>query len=390
MPSIELAVPVPRRWQDELIRQLNWVDAGIDSLRFDPADERLLSFELRPGPDGGDGALARLRAAADELARSLQRVPDKVLFELPGAGRGGRPDPYPGLSEAGWVRPAADGAHSYHGLMSGLFHALDAEFRRQALALGAAECRFPTLIPLSTLARAGYLDGFPHNANFVGHLPEQAGAVDAFKAGLKAGAPPSAAGDHALAPTVCYHYYASQAGRALAAGETACVTAAAPCYRYEGKAAGGLRRLREFNMREVVCLGAPAEVLARREAMLGLLRRMLELCGLRSAVRTASDPFFVDSYAKMRVFQLSFDLKFEAQAELPYDGSWLAVGSANYHQDHFGRAFGIRLASGEPAHSACLGFGLDRWCLAVFAQHGLDPALWPAPLRALVEAFAAP
>jgi seryl-tRNA synthetase len=63
----------------------------------------------------------------------------------------------------------------------------------------------------------------------------------------------------------------------------------------------------------------------------------------------------------------------------------VALGSFNYHQDFFGRSFGIADGGGEPVHTACIGFGLERLVLAFLAQYGLDRAAWPPAVRAGVE-----
>jgi hypothetical protein len=39
------------------------------------------------------------------------------------------------------------------------------------------------------------------------------------------------------------------------------------------------------------------------------------------------------------------------------------------------------MADGSDAHTACLGFGLERITLALLKTHGLDPAAWPADTR---------
>ena len=49
-----------------------------------------------------------------------------------------------------------------------------------------------------------------------------------------------------------------------------------------------------------------------------------------------------------------------------------AVASFNYHQDHFAATYGIVIEGGEAAHTACLGFGLERITLALLREHGLD------------------
>jgi seryl-tRNA synthetase len=57
------------------------------------------------------------------------------------------------------------------------------------------------------------------------------------------------------------------------------------------------------------------------------------------------------------------------------------VASFNYHQDHFASAYGIRLASGGEAHTACLGFGLERITIALLSTHGFDIQAWPAEVH---------
>ena len=59
-----------------------------------------------------------------------------------------------------------------------------------------------------------------------------------------------------------------------------------------------------------------------------------------------------------------------------------AIASCNYHVDHFGLGFAIETAAGEVAHSACVGFGVERITLALLARHGLEPSGWPRTVRA--------
>jgi seryl-tRNA synthetase len=79
--------------------------------------------------------------------------------------------------------------------------------------------------------------------------------------------------------------------------------------------------------------------------------------------------------------QLSAQLKYELCVDLT-EVKPTAIGSSNYHEDHFGLTFGLQLADGSTAHSSCVGFGLDRITLALFAVHGVDPATWPGDVRA--------
>ena len=53
--------------------------------------------------------------------------------------------------------------------------------------------------------------------------------------------------------------------------------------------------------------------------------------------------------------------------------------------DHFGHGFDLHLADGTPAHSACIGFGLDRITLALFAVHGMRVEAWPEEVRSALS-----
>ena len=44
-------------------------------------------------------------------------------------------------------------------------------------------------------------------------------------------------------------------------------------------------------------------------------------------------------------------------------------------------AFDIKLPGDELAHTACLGFGLERCVMALFQTHGFDPGGWPDAVR---------
>jgi seryl-tRNA synthetase len=108
---------------------------------------------------------------------------------------------------------------------------------------------------------------------------------------------------------------------------------------------------------------------------------------LAAEIRTASDPFYIAPDAPSKTyFQLTAETKYEVSALMP-DEQRLAVGSLNYHTDFFGRAFDIRLEGAGPAHSTCVGFGLERLVAAFIAQHGLEPDNWPAGVRRSVLGF---
>jgi seryl-tRNA synthetase len=74
-------------------------------------------------------------------------------------------------------------------------------------------------------------------------------------------------------------------------------------------------------------------------------------------------------------------LKYELQLAVDAAGRTIAAASFNHHHDFFGTRFGISLADGSPAHSGCVAFGIERWVLAVLAQHGTSERAWPSAVR---------
>jgi seryl-tRNA synthetase len=74
-------------------------------------------------------------------------------------------------------------------------------------------------------------------------------------------------------------------------------------------------------------------------------------------------------------------LKFEILVPIISAERPTAICSFNWHQEHFSSKFDIRNADRTAAHTACLGFGLERVTLALFKTHGFDPSLWPSSVR---------
>ena len=74
-------------------------------------------------------------------------------------------------------------------------------------------------------------------------------------------------------------------------------------------------------------------------------------------------------------------LKFELLIPVTSSANKTACLSFNYHQDHFGTTWGIQDADGEPAHTGCVAFGMDRLAVAMFHTHGTDLSTWPARVR---------
>ena len=131
-----------------------------------------------------------------------------------------------------------------------------------------------------------------------------------------------------------------------------------------------------FHQREMVRIGEAEDVLAWRETWMTRAESIFERVGLDATLAVASDPFFGRGGKLMAKNQREQGLKFEVLIPIASPHP-TAVSSFNFHQDHFGSAFGIQLHDGSVAYSACLGFGLERITLALFRAHGMDIRDWP-------------
>lgn len=282
------------------------------------------------------------------------------------------------LTRRGQLWQAGPGLVGLRGDALELFRALE----RAILALAHLETgddwRLPDAIALETLARADYFASFPQWLTVAAHLDDDPAALERVAtshspaAAARAAAAPA---DAALAPAVCYHVYAALQGRIVSSPSL--VTAQGTCWRHEGARLAPLERGWAFTMREIVCLGTEEDTEAFRARGLGRGCTLAADLGLPWRVEEASDPFFAPTARGRALLQKVKVLKHELALGLGPD-RWIAAASFNRHERFFGEAFEIRLASGDPATTACVAFGLERWLLAFLCQHGPDAARWPA------------
>jgi len=275
-----------------------------------------------------------------------------------------------------------DGVYARSALYEDIVERLAAYLSRQRDPR-AEVLRFPPVMSRSQLEKSGYLKSFPNLLGCVcalhGTVPEISAAVQRFEAGADWTGSLSAA-DLVLSPAACYPVYPLAASRGALPRAGLLFDVAADCFRHEPSRA--LDRLQSFRMREYVRIGAPAEVMAFREAWMQRAPRLAEELGLPARLDLASDPFFGRVGQVMAVSQRQMSLKFELLIPYHPGAAPTACMSFNYHQDHFGSEWGLRDADGELCHTGCVAFGMDRLAVALFCVHGLRPAQWPHGVRA--------
>lgn len=289
------------------------------------------------------------------------------------------------LVEAGLL--VLTGAQGVYGL-SGRFEDVVERFERYVTRMGADArpevVRFPPLLSRRDYLKTDHLETFPNLMgsvhSFLGNdqgLPE----LTRKKAGGEDWSRDLAATEVMMTPAACYPLYPTATGTLPEGGRT--VDLRAFVFRHEPSADPA--RMLIFRQREYVRLGSAQEALEHRDYWLKRAEGMLRAIGLEPTPVVANDPFFGRGGRVMAATQREQVLKYELVVPVASVDKPTAVVSSNCHLDHFGHAFDIKSADGAVAHSACVGFGLERIALALFKKHGFDSAKWPADVRGVLE-----
>jgi len=253
----------------------------------------------------------------------------------------------------------------------------DALVARVTAVDGAEVVRFPPVLPKAQLERTGYLGSFPHLAGAVFSFSgTETEAID-LAARVARGAEWSdlqAPTDVMLTPAACYPVYPWVAAAGALPPGGRLVDVAGQCFRHEPSSDPA--RMQSFRMHEQVRIASRDEVVSWHAGWVERGGEILASVGLATEVVPASDPFFGRAGKMLAANQREQNLKLERVFPIAADTA-TPIMSINYHQDHFGRDFDIRTSDGEVAHTACLGFGLERVTLALFRVHGLDADAWP-------------
>jgi seryl-tRNA synthetase len=250
---------------------------------------------------------------------------------------------------------------------------------RAAAAEAPEQLRFPPILPRRDLERVGYLKSFPHLAGSIfAFTGTEAQASDQYERASRHEDWSEFQGmtDLVLTPAACYPVYPAIAARGRLAPGGVMIDAGG-AYVFRREPSGDPARLQMFHQRELVRIGEPETVRAWRDAWRERALELLSAIGLQVKLDLASDPFFGRSGRMLTASQREQQLKFEVLTQIAGPEP-TAVASFNYHQDHFAAAYDIELADGGGAHTACLGFGLERITIALFRTHGFDVQGWPA------------
>jgi seryl-tRNA synthetase len=247
---------------------------------------------------------------------------------------------------------------------------------------GAEAIRFPPVMNRQHFEHSGYMKNFPQLAGTIHSFCGGDKDHQALRRKLENGEDWTAdqkAIDIVVTPAACYSLYPMVAQRGVLPAEGALFDVYSWCLRHEPSLDPA--RMQLFRMREYVWLGTPEQVSAFREAWIERGRKLIESLQLPATLDVANDPFFGRQGKLLASSQRELTLKFELLIPITSTEKPTACLSFNYAQDYFGELWRIRTAAGEPCHSACVAFGMERIALALFKHHGFDPRQWPADVR---------
>jgi len=307
-----------------------------------------------------------------------------AIVEAPGDATPIPADPLDHLADALFHEMGSPGIYGLTALYEGVVERIGAVISRNREP-NTEVMRFPPVMNRAQLEKSGYLKSFPNLLGCVCGLHGTEREIDAAVSRFDAGGDWTASlspADLVLSPAACYPVYPIAASRGPVPAGGWSFDVAADCFRREPSR--HLDRLQSFRMREFVCIGSPDHVSAFRERWIIRAQKMARDLGLTFRVDYANDPFFGRVGQMMAVSQKQQSLKFELLVPLRSEERPTACMSFNYHRDHFGSAWSIVDGASEPAHTACVAFGMDRLAVAMFHTHGKDVALWPIAVRELL------
>lgn len=258
-----------------------------------------------------------------------------------------------------------------------LFAKLEKMFLSLASKSEAREYHFPVFISAKELKKLDYFKSFPQLIHFPVSLDMDEDNLRSFqdehmneKGEIKlAKVGPIC---ECLTPAACYHFYITHQNQVLPHSKY--FTTRAHCFRQE-KFYEPLRRQRNFNMREIVCIGTADEVKDFLGRYKEIMTKVLKQLKLPVDWEIATDPFFDPESNPKFIMQTLDPVK---QEMILFKGlpEELSIGSINYHKNYFGDGFNIKIKD-ETAFSGCVAFGLERWIYAITKIYGTDEVNWP-------------
>lgn len=287
------------------------------------------------------------------------------------------------LLEAGLLTETGiDGLYGRSQRFEAVVDGLDAMITAAGQDLDAEVLRFPPVLSQADFETSEYFNSCPDLSGtihcFCGGEKEHRRALQCIADGQDWSYLQQPAG-LAMAPAACYPVYPLSARRGPLPPGGRTFDVYSYCFRHEPSPEP--TRMQLFRIREYVRIGTPAQAVEFRQLWVERGKRMVDRLGLPCEIALASDPFFGRAGKIAAQNQYAEALKFELRIPLADAANAVACLSFNLHRDFFSQRWELRLSDHALAHSACVGFGMERIALALFWHHGMNIDAWPQPVR---------
>jgi seryl-tRNA synthetase len=287
------------------------------------------------------------------------------------------------LFNAGILIPLGeDGVYGRSAVFEAVVEGLTAAALRSGKDQKAEKLRFPPATTFAGLKKSGYLESFPQLAGtvhcFCGNDRDHRALLQCIGEDDDSWTAKQQVSGVALTPAACYPVYPVMAKRGVVPEQGYVVDAFSYCFRHEPSI--DPMRMQLFRMQEFIRIGTPEQVETFRNMWMKRGQDYVASLQLPYEVDVANDPFFGRGGQIMADAQREQKLKFELLIPVNPD-KLSACLSFNYHMDHFGEIYEMHTADGQRAHTACVGFGLERLTLAMLKHHGFDLDAWPGEVQ---------
>lgn len=265
------------------------------------------------------------------------------------------------LIDRGWILPQNDGRFIISEEFNRIMQLFDALFLIWAKEDGAVEYVYPDFYDMSDLNKCGYLGQFHNHCIFA--CTSSSDISDDIEL---------SSSNYINNPAVCMHCYIQYRNSVISDEHPVVITSKGRCKRNESSGFISLERMMDFTMREIVFIGDKDFVLSKRQVYIEKSKFLLKALGLEGTISLSNDPFFKKEDSIKAVYQRRFKLKYELALKNYDNGHNVAVGSFNYHNYNFSKAYSIKMTNGNLAHTACVAFGLERFAYTYITQIGMD------------------
>lgn len=269
------------------------------------------------------------------------------------------------LKQAGIIIETSEGVYIYQGVIYKVIMALSNLFYDEIQKhFAPKDVYLPSLLNDELLNKCGYDDKKKMLCNRV--LCDRIDKEDMF-----------------LSPAACLPLY-KMLSCIPRLEENISYTSICKVFRKEPIGYTALKRLREYNVRELVIVANEKNIELYNKKLLDFLISLAKKLGLKGVVETACDIFFADEFKMKSIFQLAKESKVELKLYIN-EAETISVASINAHDTFFAKQWNIKNDKGDYIYTSCLGLGIERWCYAIIAQYGYLEEKWPDGLKNIIN-----